>query len=193
MVITINFLGIKKMIGCSFDDVQPEANFWPFKVINDNAKPKIEVQFKGETTTYSPDELSSMILANMKSTAEKYLGKTVTDAVITVPACYSFSQCQAIKDIGKDAGLKVLRVMKEPVAATLAYGFAKKITAKRNILAFDLGSCNLNVSITRIDNGTFAVKSVATEGCLGGDYFDNRLINYFLQKFKVYTVLIYTF
>lgn len=119
----------KRLIGRRFDDssVQSDMKHWPFKVINDNTKPKIQVEYKGENKLFFPEEISSMVLTKMKETAEAYLGKTVTNAVVTVPAYFNDSQRQATKDAGVIAGLNVLRIINEPTAAAIAYGLDQKV------------------------------------------------------------------
>lgn len=119
----------KRLIGRRFDDptVQADMKHWPFNVINETGKPKIQVQYKGESKTFFPEEVSSMVLTKMKETAEAYLGKSVTSAVITVPAYFNDSQRQATKDSGAIAGLNVLRIINEPTAAAIAYGLDKKV------------------------------------------------------------------
>lgn len=112
---------------------------WPFDVINDGGKPKIKIEYKGESKTFFPEEVSSMVLTKMKETAEAYLGKSVTNAVITVPAYFNDSQRQATKDAGTISGLQVLRIINEPTAAAIAYGLDKKGVGERNVLIFDLG------------------------------------------------------
>ncbi|OTF80385.1 Group 28 mite allergen-like protein (Heat shock protein 70), partial [Euroglyphus maynei] len=157
--------------------------FWPFKVVDEGGKPKIEVEYKGEVKRFFPEEISSMVLTKMKETAESYLGKKVTDAVITVPAYFNDSQRQATKDAGAIAGLNVLRIINEPTAAAIAYGLDKK-GGEKNVLIFDLGGGTFDVSILSIDNGVFEVKSTAGDTHLGGEDFDNRLVNHFVQEFK---------
>jgi len=129
MVILNFFTDAKRLIGRRFDDttVQADMKHWPFTVISDGGKPKIQVQYKGEAKTFFPEEISSMVLTKMKETAEAYLGKTVTSAVITVPAYFNDSQRQATKDSGAIAGLNVLRIINEPTAAAIAYGLDKKV------------------------------------------------------------------
>lgn len=125
-----------------------------------------------------------MVLTKMKEIAEAYLGKTVTNAVITVPACFNDSQRQATKDSGTIAGLNVLRIINEPTAAAIAYGLDKKGTGERNVLIFDLGGGTFDVSILTIEDGIFEVKSTAGDTHLGGKDFDNRMVNHFVQEFK---------
>ncbi|KAH9399958.1 Heat shock cognate 71 kDa protein [Tyrophagus putrescentiae] len=175
----------KRLIGRRFDDpsVQTAMEQWPFNVVNMNGKPKIQVDFKGKSKTFFPEEISSMVLAKMKETAEKYLGTTVTHAVITVPAYFNDSQRQATKDAGVIAGLKVLRIINEPTAAAIAYGLDKKTQGEKNVLIFDLGGGTFDVSILTIDEGIFEVKSTAGDTNLGGEDFDNCLVSHFVQEF----------
>lgn len=174
------------MIGRKFDDatVQADMKHWPFDVINCDTKPKIQVLYKDEKKSFFPEEISSMVLTKMKETAEAYLGKTVSNAVITVPAYFNDSQRQATKDSGTIAGLNVLRIINEPTAAAIAYGLDKKAAGERNVLIFDLGGGTFDVSILSIDDGIFEVKSTAGDTHLGGEDFDNRLVNHFAQEFK---------
>ncbi|KAK0424918.1 hypothetical protein QR680_008926 [Steinernema hermaphroditum] len=177
----------KRLIGRKFDDaaVQSDMKHWPFKVISaEGAKPKIQVDYKGETKTFTPEEVSSMVLIKMKETAEAFLGTTVKDAVITVPAYFNDSQRQATKDAGAIAGLNVLRIINEPTAAAIAYGLDKKATGERNVLIFDLGGGTFDVSILTIEDGIFEVKSTAGDTHLGGEDFDNRMVNHFVAEFK---------
>lgn len=180
------FLDAKRLIGRKFDDpaVQADMKHWPFEVINVEGKPKIQVIYKDEKKNFFPEEVSSMVLTKMKETAEAYLGKTVTNAVITVPAYFNDSQRQATKDSGTIAGLNVLRIINEPTAAAIAYGLDKKAAGERNVLIFDLGGGTFDVSILSIDDGIFEVKSTAGDTHLGGEDFDNRLVNHFAQEFK---------
>ena len=176
----------KRLIGRRFEDatVQADMKHWPFTVISEEGKPKLQVQYKGETKNFFPEEISSMVLTKMKETAEAYLGKTVTNAVITVPAYFNDSQRQATKDSGTIAGLNVLRIINEPTAAAIAYGLDKKGGEERNVLIFDLGGGTFDVSILTIEDGIFEVKSTAGDTHLGGEDFDNRMVNHFVQEFK---------
>ncbi|EDO44530.1 predicted protein [Nematostella vectensis] len=177
----------KRLIGRRYDDatVQSDMKLWPFKIISDNNKPKIQVEYKGERKTFAAEEISSMVLGKMKETAEAYLGQKVTSAVITVPAYFNDSQRQATKDAGTIAGLNVLRVINEPTAAALAYGLDKSLSGEKNVLIFDLGGGTFDVSILTIDDGSlFEVKSTAGDTHLGGEDFDNRLVNHFVAEFK---------
>ena len=176
----------KRLIGRRFDDasVQADMKHWPFTVVSEGGKPKIKVDYKGETKTFFPEEVSSMVLVKMKEIAEAYLGKTVTNAVITVPAYFNDSQRQATKDAGAISGLNVLRIINEPTAAAIAYGLDKKGQGERNILIFDLGGGTFDVSVLTIEDGIFEVKSTAGDTHLGGEDFDNRMVTHFIQEFK---------
>jgi len=178
----------KRLIGRKFDDstVQSDMKNWPFKVINRDGKPKIKVQYNGDDREFLPEEISSMVLTKMKETAEKYLGSKVTNAVVTVPAYFNDAQRQATKDAGTIAGLNISRVINEPTAAAIAYGLDKTSTTsgERNVLIFDLGGGTFDVSILTIDGGVFEVKSTAGDTHLGGEDFDNRILNHFVQEFK---------
>ncbi|KAJ5539222.1 hypothetical protein N7513_007554 [Penicillium frequentans] len=176
----------KRLIGRRFTDaeVQADMKHWPFKIIEKETKPVIEVEFKGEAKQFTPEEVSSMILTKMRETAEAYLGGTVNNAVITVPAYFNDSQRQATKDAGLIAGLNVLRIINEPTAAAIAYGLDKKQEGERNVLIFDLGGGTFDVSLLTIEEGIFEVKSTAGDTHLGGEDFDNRLVNHFVNEFK---------
>ncbi|VEL15842.1 unnamed protein product, partial [Protopolystoma xenopodis] len=176
----------KRLIGRRFEDapVQDDMKHWSFTVVSEGGKPKIKVNYRGADKTFYPEEISSMVLIKMKETAEAYLGKTVTDAVVTVPAYFNDSQRQATKDAGTIAGLNVLRIINEPTAAAIAYGLDKKIGCERNVLIFDLGGGTFDVSILTIEDGIFEVKSTAGDTHLGGEDFDNRMVNHFVQEFK---------
>jgi heat shock protein 1/8 len=184
----------KRLIGRKIDDanIQNDMKHWPFKVIaKDGGKPHVQVEFKGEQKTFSPEEISAMILIKMKETAESYLGTAVTDAVITVPAYFNDGQRQATKDAGAIAGLNVLRIINEPTAAAIAYGLDKKgkkdddtDDRNRNVLIFDLGGGTFDVSLLTIDEGIFEVKATAGDTHLGGEDFDNRIVTWCVQEFK---------
>ena len=177
---------VKRLIGRRFADseVQTDMKRWPFKVIDKGGKPVIAVEYKGEQTTFTPEEILSMILTRMRETAEAYLSCVCKNAVITVPACFNDSQRQAAKDAGLIAGLNVLRILNEATAAAIAYGFDKKTQGEKNILIFDLGGGTFDVSLLTIEDGLFEVKAVAGDTHLGGEDFDNRLVNHFVQQFK---------
>jgi len=177
----------KRLIGRKFDDstVQSDLKHWPFKVINAGGKPKLEVEYKNEEKTFTPEEISAMVLTKMKETAEAYLGMEVKDAVVTVPAYFNDSQRQATKDAGVICGLNVLRIINEPTAAAIAYGLDKKKgAAECNVLIFDLGGGTFDVSILTIEEGIFEVKSTAGDTHLGGEDFDNRMVDHFVNEFK---------
>ncbi|KAI1878839.1 hypothetical protein JX265_003016 [Neoarthrinium moseri] len=173
----------KRLIGRKFSDseVQADMKHFPFKVIDKAGKPVVEVEYKGESKTFTPEEISSMILIKMRETAEAYLGGTVNNAVITVPAYFNDSQRQATKDAGLISGLNVLRIINEPTAAAIAYGLDKKTEGERNVLIFDLGGGTFDVSLLTIEEGIFEVKSTAGDTHLGGEDFDNRLVNHFVN------------
>ncbi len=177
----------KRLIGRKFADpqIQSDMKHWPFKVVEDsNGKPKIEVVAKGETKQFTPEEISAMVLTKMKQTAESYLGATVKDAVITVPAYFNDSQRQATKDAGLIAGLNVLRIINEPTAAALAYGLDNSTTGERNIVVFDCGGGTHDVSLISIDEGVFEVKATAGDTHLGGEDFDNKVVDWAVGEFK---------
>merc|ERR1712228_279037 len=178
----------KRLIGRKFGDstVQADMKHWPFKIVDSSSKPKIEVEYKSESKTFTPEEISAMILLKMKETAEGYLGHEVKDAVVTVPAYFNDSQRQATKDAGVISGLNVLRIINEPTAAAIAYGLDKKKGEGKetNVLIFDLGGGTFDVSILTIEDGIFEVKSTAGDTHLGGEDFDNRLVDHFVNEFK---------
>ncbi|XP_067000831.2 heat shock protein 68-like [Anabrus simplex] len=178
---------VKRLLGRRFDDpkVQDDVKLWPFNVVNHRGKPKIEVDYKRKSKFFAPEEISALVLARMKETAEAYLGETIKDAVVTVPAYFSDIQRQATKDAGSIAGLNVLRIINEPTAAALAYGFNKNLVGEKNILIFDLGGGTLDVSILTVHEGSlFEVKATAGDTHLGGVDFDKRLVNYFAEEIK---------
>jgi L1 cell adhesion molecule like protein len=177
----------KRLIGRKFTDtvVQSDMKHWPFKVISGaGEKPIIEVVFKGEAKKFQPEEISSMVLIKMKEIAEAYLGKEVKKAVVTVPAYFNDSQRQATKDAGTIAGLEVQRIINEPTAAAIAYGLDRMTEGERNVLIFDLGGGTFDVTLLTIDGGIFEVKATAGDTHLGGEDFDNRLVNFFVDEFK---------
>ncbi|CAK9215927.1 unnamed protein product [Sphagnum troendelagicum] len=179
----------KRLIGRRYSDptVQSDMKLWPFKVIpGPGDKPIIVVWFKGEQKQFGAEEISSMVLIKMKEISEAFLGKSVKNAVVTVPAYFNDSQRQATKDAGVIAGLNVLRIINEPTAAAIAYGLDKKASSsgEKNILIFDLGGGTFDVSLLSIEEGIFEVKSTAGDTHLGGEDFDNRMVNHFVQEFK---------
>lgn len=176
----------KRLIGRRFADpeVQSDMKHWSFKVVDVATKPALQVEFKGETKTFTPEEISSMVLLKMKQTAEAYLGKEVPSAVVTVPAYFNDSQRQATKDAGAIAGLNVLRIINEPTAAAIAYGLDKKNDKEETVLIYDLGGGTFDVSLLTIEGGIFEVKATAGDTHLGGEDFDNRLVSHFMEEFK---------
>jgi len=177
----------KRLIGRKFSDqqVQDDMKDWSYKVISGDAdKPMIEVDFNGETKQFSAEEISSMVLTKMKDIAESYLGKKVTDAVVTVPAYFNDSQRQATKDAATIAGLNCLRIINEPTAAAIAYGLDKNKDDDTNVLIFDLGGGTFDVSVLNIEGGIFEVKATAGDTHLGGEDFDSRLLRHFSEEFK---------
>ncbi|VAH19923.1 unnamed protein product [Triticum turgidum subsp. durum] len=179
----------KRLIGRRFSDpsVQSDMKLWPFKVIPGPAdKPMIVVNYKGEVKQFAAEEISSMVLIKMREIAEAFLGNSVKNAVVTVPAYFNDSQRQATKDAGAIAGLNVLRIINEPTAAAIAYGLDKKATStgEKNVLIFDLGGGTFDVSLLTIEEGIFEVKATAGDTHLGGEDFDNRMVNHFVQEFK---------
>ena len=177
----------KRLIGRKFSDesVQSDIKLWPFKVESGpEEKPIIVVEYKGETKKFMAEQISSMVLVKMKEIAETYLGKTVTSAVITVPAYFNDAQRQATKDAGSISGLNVLRIINEPTAAAIAYGLDRQSEGVKNILIFDLGGGTFDVSLLSLDEGVFQVKATNGHTHLGGEDFDNKLVDYCMNDFK---------
>jgi molecular chaperone DnaK len=174
---------IKRFMGRKFDEVQEEIKRVPYKVVRaSNGDAHVEVEVDGQTKTYSPPEISAMVLAKLRADAEMRLGETITQAVITVPAYFNDSQRQATKDAGKIAGLEVLRIINEPTAASLAYGLDKKKDEK--IAVYDLGGGTFDISVLEIGDGVFEVKATNGDTHLGGDDWDNQLMDWILSEFK---------
>jgi len=175
----------KRLIGREYTDknVQTDAKHFPFKVINKSNKPQIEVSVAGETKSFAPEEISAMVLSKMKEVAEAYLGKKITHAVVTVPAYFNDAQRQATKDAGTISGMTVMRIINEPTAAAIAYGLDKK-EGEKNILVFDLGGGTFDVSLLTIDNGVFEVVSTNGDTHLGGEDFDQRVVDHFVKLYK---------
>ncbi|KAL1891760.1 ATPase with role in protein import into the ER [Ceratocystis pirilliformis] len=178
---------IKRLIGRKYNDkdLQFDMKHFPFKIVNKDSKPYVEVEYKGSTKTFSPEEVSAMILGKMKDVAESYLGQTVTHAVVTVPAYFNDAQRQATKDAGTIAGLNILRVVNEPTAAAIAYGLDKtNDSTERQIIVYDLGGGTFDVSLLSIESGVFEVRATAGDTHLGGEDFDQRIINHFAKSFN---------
>ena len=174
---------IKRFMGRKFDEIQEETKRVPYKVVKaSNGDAHVEVEVEGQTKTFSPPEISAMILAKLKADAEVRLGEKISHAVITVPAYFNDSQRQATKDAGKIAGLDVLRIINEPTAASLAYGLDKKKDEK--IAVFDLGGGTFDVSILEIGDGVFEVKATNGDTHLGGDDLDDRIIEWLVAEFR---------
>ncbi|KAI0297012.1 heat shock protein 70 [Multifurca ochricompacta] len=176
----------KRLIGRKIDEPELQRDFkhWPFKVVDKSGKPAIQVNYRGEAREFTPEEVSAMILGKMKETAEAYLGKKVTHAVVTVPAYFNDAQRQATKDAGTIAGLQILRIINEPTAAAIAYGLDKKTKSESRIIVYDLGGGTFDVSLLSIDDGVFEVLATAGDTHLGGEDFDNRVIDYFVKLYK---------
>jgi len=175
---------VKRLIGRHFKDatVQKDIKLLPYQITEKSGKPMITVKIKGETKVMAPEEVSSMVLTRMKETAENYLGKEVKHAVITVPAYFNDAQRQSTKDAGTIAGLNVLRIINEPTAAAIAYGLDKK--TEKNILVYDLGGGTFDVSLLTIDNGVFEVIATNGDTHLGGEDFDQRVMQHFMKIFQ---------
>ncbi|CAI7638267.1 unnamed protein product [Penicillium pancosmium] len=176
---------VKRLIGRKFEDkdTQKDIKHFPFKVVNKDGKPNVKVEVNKSPKVFTPEEISAMVLGKMKETAESYLGKTVTHAVVTVPAYFNDAQRQATKDAGTIAGLTILRVVNEPTAAAIAYGL-DKVGDERQIIVYDLGGGTFDVSLLSIDNGIFEVLSTAGDTHLGGEDFDQRVIDHFVKLYN---------
>lgn len=179
------FFDIKRVIGRTWDDknVQKDIKFYPFKVVNRNGKPHVQAKVKNEDKTFAPEEVSAMVLGKMKEIAEDYLGTKIQNAVVTVPAYFNDAQRQATKDAGVISGLNVMRIINEPTAAAIAYGLDKK-EGEKNILVFDLGGGTFDVSLLTIDDGVFEVVSTNGDTHLGGEDFDQRVMDHFVKLYK---------
>ncbi|KAJ8902837.1 hypothetical protein NDN08_006157 [Rhodosorus marinus] len=176
---------VKRLIGRQFSEstVQKDMKLLPYKIVENNTKPYVSVNVKGEDKTFSPEEISAMVLGKMKKTAEEYLGKKVKSAVITVPAYFNNAQRQATKDAGTIAGLNVLRIINEPTAASIAYGLDRNAD-ERNVLVFDLGGGTFDVTLLELDDGVFEVLATNGDTHLGGEDFDHRVMDYMIKMFK---------
>jgi len=177
----------KRLIGRAFDDplVQKDKKLWTFDVVNDgNNKPKVEVDYKCERKSFYAEEISSMVLTKMRDIAATFVGQEIKDVVITVPAYFGDAQRQATKDAGVIAGLNVLRIINEPTAAAIAYGMDKKTAKERHVIIFDCGGGTHDVTLLSIEDGIFEVKATAGDDHLGGEDFDNILVDFFAKEFK---------
>lgn len=184
---TNTIFDVKRLMGYNFGDeqVQSEMKNLPYNISSGhNNIPKIQVTYKGEAKEFTPQEISSFILEKMKTTAESYIGKTVKNAVITVPAYFNDAQRQATKDAGMICGLNVLRIINEPTAAALAYGLNNKKSEEQNIIIYDVGGGTLDVTLLTLDDGIFEVKATSGDTHLGGEDFDQNLVKYFAEEFK---------
>ena len=179
--------GVKRFIGRQFNDpaVQSDLKHFPFQIVNVNSRPKIKVSYRGERKVFDPSEILAMTLVKMKESAEVYLGTHVVDAVITVPSHFNKAQFEAIKDAGIISGINILRMISEPTGGAIAFGFLNKtLMREHNTLVFDLGGANLNITIMTIEDNIFEVLSTSGASHLGGEDFNNRLINYFVYEFE---------
>ncbi|WWD18668.1 chaperone DnaK [Kwoniella shandongensis] len=176
----------KRLIGRSAgdSDVKKDMKHWPFKIVNKAGKPMIQVNHRGDLKDFTPEEISAMVLTKMKETAEAYLGHKVTHAVVTVPAYFNDAQRSATKDAGTIAGLTVLRIVNEPTAAAIAYGLDRTGKAESQIIVYDLGGGTFDVSLLSIEDGVFEVLATAGDTHLGGEDFDNRVIDYLVKQYK---------
>merc|ERR1712232_473102 len=183
---------VKRLIGREYSDksVQADKKLVPFKIVpNKGGKPRIQIDQNGKESLYAPEEISAMVLGKMKATAEAYLGQTVSRAVVTVPAYFNDDQRQATKDAGRIAGLTVERIVNEPTAAAIAYGLddqakEKGVVEDQNVLVFDLGGGTFDVTLLNLDEGVFDVLSSEGDTHLGGEDFDQRVMQYFIKQMK---------
>ncbi|TMW56496.1 hypothetical protein Poli38472_006506 [Pythium oligandrum] len=177
---------VKRLIGRSYNDksVQADKKLLPYEIVNRDGKPFIQVTVKGENKQFSPEEVSAMVLTKMKQIAEAYIGREVYDAVVTVPAYFNDAQRQATKDAGTIAGMTVQRIVNEPTAAAIAYGIDKKDQGEKNVLVFDLGGGTFDVTLLSIEGGVFEVLATNGDTHLGGEDFDQRIMQYFIKKWK---------
>ncbi|KAI9989718.1 hypothetical protein PInf_020004 [Phytophthora infestans] len=177
---------VKRLIGRKYNDksVQADKKLLPYELVNKDGKPFIEVEVKGEKRQFAPEEVSAMVLTKMKQISEGYIGREVFDAVVTVPAYFNDAQRQATKDAGTIAGLTVQRIINEPTAAAIAYGIDKKAQGEKNVLVFDLGGGTFDVTLLAIDGGVFEVLATNGDTHLGGEDFDQRIMQYFIKKWK---------
>ncbi|XP_077966554.1 heat shock 70 kDa protein 1-like [Styela clava] len=177
---------IKRLIGRKFDDpnVQQDSKYWGFKIINQDNRLKIQVNYKHKAKTFYPEEISALILKQLKESAENYMGSKFTDAVITVPAYFNDSQRKATREAGRIAGLNVLQMINEPTAAAIAYGLDREKKDERHVLIFDLGGGTFDVTLITIKDRVFDVKATGGDTHLGGEDFDDRMIKHFVEEFN---------
>merc|ERR1712170_263862 len=176
---------VKRLIGRKYADkeVQHDKKFLPYSIVEKDTKPYIRSEVQGDTKSFAPEEISAMVLTKMKQVAENYLGETVKNAVVTVPAYFNDAQRQSTKDAGNISGLNIARIINEPTAAAIAFGLDKS-KGETNILVFDLGGGTFDVSILTIDSGIFEVVSTSGDTHLGGEDFDQRVMDYFMKLYK---------
>ena len=176
---------VKRLIGRKFSDksVQADKKLVPYKIVSKDDKPYVEIMLEGKPRQFAPEEISAMVLVKMKEIAEAYLGQEVKHAVVTVPAYFNDAQRQATKDAGTISGMTVQRIINEPTAAAIAYGLDKK-GGEKNILVFDLGGGTFDVTLLTIDNGVFEVLATNGDTHLGGEDFDQRVMQYFIKMLK---------
>lgn len=182
---TQTLFDVKRLIGRNYADssIQKDKQLLPFQIVEKEKKPYIQIEVKGAKKILAPEEVSAMVLGKMKEVAENYLGKEVKNAVVTVPAYFNDAQRQATKDAGAIAGLNVIRIINEPTAAAIAYGLDKK-GVEKNILVYDLGGGTFDVSLLTIDNGVFEVVATSGDTHLGGEDFDQRVMDHFIKILK---------
>ena len=178
----------KRLIGRKYEDreVQDDMKLWPFKIVKDpqSDRPQVQITYQKQEKKFFAEEISAMVLQKLKQTATDFLGKEVKDAIITVPAYFNDSQRQATKDAGTISGLNVLRIINEPTAAAIAYGLDKQYKTERNVLIFDLGGGTFDVSLLSLEDGLFEVRATNGNTHLGGEDFDNRLVEYCAGEFR---------
>lgn len=179
----------KRLIGRKFDEksVKEDIKLWSFKVVDNGNQPVYEVEYKGETKTFRPEEISSVVISKAKKIAEDYLGETITDMVITVPAYFNNEQREGTKNAARIAGVNPIRLLNEPTSAAMAYGLDNETVKNgkgKNVLIFDCGGGTHDISALRIEDGVFEVMAVGGDNHLGGEDIDNRMVQYFVEEFK---------
>ncbi|ETO08321.1 heat shock protein 70 precursor, partial [Reticulomyxa filosa] len=180
-----NTQNLYSLIGRRFNDktVQEDMKLWPFEVINKNDRPHVKVTYKGEKRTFAAEEIFAMMLQKMKDIAENYLGKSITHAITTVPAYFDNSQREAVREAGESINLKLLHIINEPTAATVAYGFYKNYN-EANIIIYNLGGSTFDVSLIKLEEGIYEIEAMNGDTHLGGRDFDERVMTYFINQFK---------